>query len=69
VVIRLTDNGPGLPEDVRERLFTPFVTSKASGLGLGLVISRDIVAGFGGELTHEPGQGGTIFQIVLAHAS
>ncbi|MEH6699302.1 MAG: ATP-binding protein [Brevundimonas sp.] len=69
VVIRLTDNGPGLPEDVRDRLFTPFVTSKASGLGLGLVISRDIVAGFGGELTHESAPAGTVFQIVLAHAS
>jgi two-component system, NtrC family, C4-dicarboxylate transport sensor histidine kinase DctB len=69
VVIRLTDNGPGLPEDVRDRLFTPFVTSKASGLGLGLVISRDIVAGFGGELTHESAPVGTVFQIVLAHAS
>ena len=41
---------------------------KASGLGLGLVISRDIVAGFGGELTHEPGASGTVFQIVLKAA-
>ena len=69
VVIRLTDNGPGLGDDVRKRLFTPFVTSKASGLGLGLVISRDIVAGFGGELSHEASPVGTVFQIVLAHAS
>lgn len=69
VVVRLTDNGPGLSDEVRERLFTPFVTSKASGLGLGLVISRDIVAGFGGELTHEPGPSGTVFQILLKAAS
>ena len=69
VVLRIGDNGPGLSSEVRDRLFTPFVTSKTSGLGLGLVISRDIVAGFGGELTHEPSTTGTVFQIVLAHAS
>lgn len=69
VVLRIGDNGPGLSGDVRDRLFTPFVTSKTSGLGLGLVISRDIVAGFGGELTHEPSPVGTVFQIVLTHAS
>lgn len=69
VVLRIGDNGPGLSGEVRDRLFTPFVTSKTSGLGLGLVISRDIVAGFGGELTHEPSSTGTVFQIALAHAS
>jgi len=69
VVIRLTDNGPGLAEAVQERLFTPFVTSKAAGLGLGLVISRDIVAGFGGELIYEPAPVGTVFQITLANAA
>ena len=51
-IVRLTvaDNGPGLTAQVREQLFTPFVTTRANGLGLGLVICRDIVASFGGEL-------------------
>jgi two-component system C4-dicarboxylate transport sensor histidine kinase DctB len=35
---------------VRAQLFTPFVTTRANGLGLGLVICRDLIAGFGGEL-------------------
>lgn len=68
VFIRIVDNGPGLAPAVAERLFTPFTTDKAAGLGLGLVISRDIVAGFGGELFHEPGANGATFCIVLARA-
>lgn len=68
VVIRIADNGPGLSDAVRDRLFTPFTTDKPKGVGLGLVISRDIVAGFGGELLHEPTTAGAAFRIVLARA-
>ncbi|MNU30231.1 C4-dicarboxylate transport sensor protein DctB [compost metagenome] len=50
VQLRVHDNGPGLSEAARARLFTPFHTTKPDGLGLGLVISRDIVLEFGGEL-------------------
>lgn len=50
VQLQVHDNGPGLSEDARARLFTPFHTTKPDGLGLGLVISRDIVLEFGGEL-------------------
>lgn len=54
------DNGPGLSPQASARLFTPFHTTKAEGLGLGLVISRDIVAEFGGDLrAARPGE--TIF--------
>lgn len=50
--VRLTvrDNGPGLSPQALARLFTPFSTTKAEGLGLGLVISRDILAEFGAEI-------------------
>jgi two-component system, NtrC family, C4-dicarboxylate transport sensor histidine kinase DctB len=68
VVISVSDNGPGLSEAVRDRLFIPFATDKSDGLGLGLVISRDIVAGFGGELVHEPSSGGAVFRIILSRA-
>lgn len=54
VDIVIADNGPGLPPEVTAALFTPFVTTKATGLGLGLVICRDIIAGFGGELNLRP---------------
>src|SRR5690606_22187219 len=37
VELRVADNGPGVADDIRDQLFTPFVTSKANGLGLGLV--------------------------------
>lgn len=49
--IAVRDNGPGLSDQTLARLFTPFHTTKAEGLGLGLVISRDIVREFGGELS------------------
>ena len=68
VVIRVADNGPGLSDAVRDRLFTPFTTDKPDGMGLGLVISRDIVASFGGELSHEPSASGAVFIIRLAKA-
>jgi len=69
VVIRVADNGPGLAPEVMARLFTPFVTSKPSGLGLGLVISSDIVKDFGGTLGVENSpQGGAIFSVRLKPA-
>lgn len=68
VLIRVADDGPGLSPDMRDRLFTPFTTDKPQGVGLGLVISRDIVAGFGGELTHEPTTVGAAFRMLLARA-
>jgi two-component system C4-dicarboxylate transport sensor histidine kinase DctB len=68
VTIRVTDNGPGVSPAVRQRLFTPFTTDKPDGLGLGLVISRDIVAAFGGELSLEPSATGARFAIRLAKA-
>lgn len=68
VVIHVTDNGPGVAPAVQQRLFTPFTTDKPDGLGLGLVISRDIVAAFGGELALEPAPKGARFVIRLAKA-
>ena len=68
VAIRVADNGPGVAPEVRERLFTPFTTDKRDGLGLGLVISRDIVAGFGGELVLDPSPAGAVFVVRLAKA-
>lgn len=69
VSIHVTDNGPGVAPEVAARLFTPFTTSKRDGMGLGLVISRDIVATFGGELSLEPSPRGARFVIRLARAS
>lgn len=68
VTIHVADNGPGVTPTVQQRLFTPFTTDKPDGLGLGLVISRDIVAAFGGELVLEPSGSGARFTIRLARA-
>jgi signal transduction histidine kinase len=48
--IRVEDNGPGLPAEVRARLFSAFVSAKASGTGLGLSISKKLVESLGGQL-------------------
>ena len=68
VRIVVADNGPGLAPEAAKTLFTPFATTKPRGLGLGLVISRDIVAEFGGELSLEPGPGGARFVMSLPKA-
>jgi two-component system, NtrC family, C4-dicarboxylate transport sensor histidine kinase DctB len=70
VAIIVGDNGPGLSAEVERALFTPFLTTKPRGLGLGLVIAHDIAADFGGELTatSAPGRGAT-FTLTLRKAA
>ena len=69
VEIIVADNGPGIATEVRDRLFTPFVTTKTSGMGLGLSISRSIAEAHHGQLTVESlATGGTAFHIVLPAA-
>ena len=58
-VVRIADDGPGIPPRLAERLFEPFVSSKTSdGTGLGLTISRELAALHGGDLRLVPAEGG-----------
>jgi C4-dicarboxylate-specific signal transduction histidine kinase len=68
--IDVADNGPGVPAHMRDRLFEPFMTSKAQGggTGLGLPISRSFVEDIGGTLRLEAtGPSGSRFRVLLPH--
>lgn len=68
VCIGVTDNGPGIPEELRARVFEPYFTTKPTGIGtgVGLAVSLGIVEAHGGELRLEcPPGGGASFQIRL----
>jgi signal transduction histidine kinase len=66
-LVRVTDNGPGVPERARERLFQPFAGSgRPDGAGLGLAIARELAQGHGGDLTLvSTGPKGTTFELRL----
>lgn len=66
VAIGIADTGPGIAPEIADRLFQPFVTTKAQGMGVGLSICRSIVEAHGGRLEVEanPG-GGTIFRFSI----
>lgn len=67
--LRITDTGPGLEEEAREKLFNPFFTTKHDGTGLGLSIVHKIVKSHDGEITaHNAPDGGAVFTVYLPSA-
>lgn len=58
VEVRIADSGPGIPPELREQIFNPFVTTKKAGVGLGLSIVSKIIDGHHGSIRVESGDGG-----------
>lgn len=70
VQVSVADTGPGIPRELRQRVFESFFTTKSGGLGVGLPISRSLVEAHGGSLSMEPNpDGGTTFLFLVPHAS
>jgi len=66
LVLRVSDTGPGISSEHRDKIFRPFFTTKQGGTGLGLAISERIIRGHGGSLSFETGEGkGTTFIVQI----
>lgn len=65
LMIEIHDNGPGVPDAIREHMFDPFVTSKTSGTGLGLALVAKLIADHGGTIECDSEPGKTVFRILL----
>ena len=63
--VSIIDNGPGIPQDIREQIFFPMVSSKESGSGIGLSISQDIIRIHGGSISFKSESSGTTFSILI----
>ncbi len=66
VILLINDNGPGIPPEVKQKLFTPYFTTKSSGTGLGLAIVKRIMQHHGGDIMPEESEnGGACFKLIF----
>jgi two-component system sensor histidine kinase AtoS len=65
IQVNVIDDGPGIPQDLIERIFEPFVTTNRNGTGLGLSIAKRIVTAHKGTITVSSVPGGTVFQVIF----
>lgn len=69
VLLSVRDNGPGVPRDMAERIFEPFVTGRRGGLGLGLSLCETLALEMGGSLRFTPAIPGAVFSLELPVAA
>jgi len=69
IVVEIEDNGPGVPEELRDRIFEPFVSTKPGGKGLGLALAARIAREHGGFLACGDGAKGAVFRVHLPACS
>ena len=65
IVVSVIDTGPGIPDEVLEKIFDPLVTTKETGLGVGLAVCRSIITAHGGRIWAENIEGGAVFSFTL----
>lgn len=65
VILRVGDNGPGIPDEVRDQIFVPFFTTKRDGSGIGLSLCRQIMTAHGGEIFVESDGNGTTVSVLF----
>ena len=69
-LVSIADTGPGISPDVADRHFQPFITTKRTGMGVGLSISRTIVESHGGRIWVEPNEGGgAVFRFTVGRVA
>jgi two-component system nitrogen regulation sensor histidine kinase GlnL len=63
--VQVEDDGPGVPDELRESIFYPLVTGRAQGSGLGLAVAQDLAIRHGGLIEFESEPGRTVFSLLL----
>jgi two-component system nitrogen regulation sensor histidine kinase GlnL len=69
IQVEVMDNGPGVPEDMRDEIFDPFVSGRANGTGLGLALTSKIILDHNGLISLNSKPGNTVFRISLPFVS
>ena len=64
-LVRVADNGAGIPTAIKDKIFEPNFTTKNSGMGLGLAIVKTIITDFGGEINCQTSSKGTVFEFTI----